>query len=139
MLSEDEAQFFQQFIRAAEIPKIRHPLYGALLYSPLYLLADCKLTSNSWDQERMMKVSPKFLIDVVEIDSVLQLSKALGNDKPTILVKVENLLWECILDIAMGKAVCYEALRRFFMMVNWDSMVMVSESDQSHFADGEFI
>lgn len=138
MLSEDEAQFFQQFIRSAEIPKIRHPLYGALLYSPLYLLADRKLTGNSWDQERMMKVSPKCLMDVVDIYSVLQLSKALGNDKPAILVKVENLLWECILDIATGKVVCYEALRRFFTRVDWDSIVMVSERDRTHFADGEF-
>jgi hypothetical protein len=61
MLSDDEAQFFQQFIATAEISKIRHPLYGAVLYSPLYLLADRKLTSNSWDQEKMIKVSTMLL------------------------------------------------------------------------------
>jgi hypothetical protein len=61
MLSDDKAQFFQQFITTAEISKIQHPLYGAVLYSPLYLLADWKLTSNSWDQEKMMKVSTMLL------------------------------------------------------------------------------
>jgi hypothetical protein len=56
MLTPDEAEFFSGFIRAAEIQKICHPLYGALLFSPLYLLSHRKLTSNAWDQGDMLKV-----------------------------------------------------------------------------------
>jgi len=55
-LSPEEAEFFRNFIRTSEIQKIRHPLYGALLYSPLYLLSSRKLTANAWDQSKMLKV-----------------------------------------------------------------------------------
>ena len=68
----------------------------------------------------------------------LQLSKALGNNnKPAIVVKTKNLLWECLLEIVTGKDVCYSAVKRFFSKVDWDAIAMVSEADQAHFADGE--
>ena len=56
-----------------------------------------------------------------------------------ILVKIENMLWECVLDVATGRDVGYNALRRFFMKVDWDSIAMASEIERAHFADGEFI
>jgi len=58
-LSDEEAQYFRTFIRTSEIQKIRHALYGALLYSPLYLLTHRKLSSNAWDQEKMLMVRRK--------------------------------------------------------------------------------
>ena len=65
MLSDDEAQFFQEFIKTSEVQKIRHPLYGALLYLPLYLLSHRKLTSNAWDQDKMLKVCTMLLPDAI--------------------------------------------------------------------------
>jgi len=55
-LTEDEARFFREFIKTSEVQKMCHPLYGALLYSPLYLLSHRKLTNNAWDQDKMLKV-----------------------------------------------------------------------------------
>jgi len=137
VLSVDKAQFFRDFIQSSEVQKIRHPLYGALLYSPLYLLSHMKLTNNTWDQEKMLKVCTKLLPDVVNNLSALQLLKALGNNKPTILVKTENLLWECLMEITTGKDVCYSAMKRFFSRVDWDAIAMVSEAKQAHFTDSE--
>ena len=56
MLTPDEVEFFSTFIRAAEIQKIRHPLYGTLLFLLLYLLSHQKLTNNAWNQGDMVKV-----------------------------------------------------------------------------------
>jgi len=53
MLNNEEADFLHHIIRMPEIQKIRHALYGALLFSPLYLLTHRKLTGNAWDQEKM--------------------------------------------------------------------------------------
>src|SRR5258708_23492090 len=136
-LTEEEAEMFREFVKSSEIQRIRHPLYGAVLYSPLYLLSSRKLTSNAWDQDKMLKVGAILSLDISK-DSALQLSKALGNNKPALLVKMETLLWECILEIATGKDVCYNALSRFFSNADWDAIAMVSEVDRAHFADGEF-
>jgi hypothetical protein len=65
MLTEEEANFFQDFIKTMEVQKIRHALYGALLYSPLYLLTSKKLTSNAWDQERMLKVRSRTFFSII--------------------------------------------------------------------------
>ena len=55
-LTPEEFLFFESFIRSSETQKIRHPLYGALLFSSLYLLTPLKLANNAWDQEKMVKV-----------------------------------------------------------------------------------
>ena len=65
-----------------------------------------------------------------------QLSKALGNWKPAVLVKVECLLWNCILQIARGRIKSFKAVRDFFNDVDWDEIAMVSVEDRAHFADG---
>ena len=59
MLTDEEAAFWHDFIRTSEIQKIRHALYGALLFLPLYLLTHRKLTGNAWDQEKMLKACPE--------------------------------------------------------------------------------
>jgi len=56
MLSKEEVAFFKDFIKMNKIQKIRHMLYSALLFSPLYLLTHTKLIHNTWDQEKMLKV-----------------------------------------------------------------------------------
>jgi hypothetical protein len=89
------------------------------------------------DAEGSRYVCTKLLPDVVNNLSALQLSKALGNNKPTILVKMENLLWECLMEIVTGKGVCYSVMKRFFSRVDWDAIAMVSEAEQAHFADSE--
>jgi len=61
LLTKEEATFLQEFIKTTEIQKIRHALYGALLFSPLYLFTTRKLTGNAWDQERMLKVCGNFM------------------------------------------------------------------------------
>jgi hypothetical protein len=137
-LSTEEGKFLRDFIRSSEVQKLRHPLYGALLYSPLYLLSGKKLTNNAWDQEKMLKVRMILIQNVINAYSTWQLSKALGNNKPAILVKTEKLLWECLLAIATGKDVCYTALKTFFSKVDWDAIAMVSEADRAHFTDGEY-
>ncbi len=130
----------EEFIRSAQIHKIRHALYGALLYSPLYLLSRKKLTNNSWDQEKMLKARRIIhSLPQLYLTNILQLSKALGNRKPAILVRIERLLWECVLLIATGKTEVFSALPDFFSKVPWDELDMISEVDQAHFADGKCI
>jgi hypothetical protein len=65
MLTKDEANFFEDFIKTTEIQKIRHTLYSTLLYSPLYLLTSKKLTSNAWDQEKMLKVRSRTFFSII--------------------------------------------------------------------------
>ncbi len=130
----------EEFIRLVQIHKIRHALYGALLYSPLYLLSQKKLTNNAWDQEKMLKVrSIIHSHPQPYLTNLLQLSKALGNQKPAILVRIERLLWECVLLIATGKTEIFSALPAFFSKVPWNELDMISEVDQAHFADGKRI
>jgi hypothetical protein len=71
--------------------------------------------------------------------NILQLSKALGNRKPAILVMIERLFWESLLLIASGKMDVFRALTDFFSKVPWDKLDMISEEDQGHFADGKRI
>jgi hypothetical protein len=54
------------------------------------------------------------------------------------VVKVERLLWECILQIATGKEGSYKAIINFFSKVDWDVISMVSDANRAHFADGGF-
>lgn len=139
-LNEEESAFFESFVRSSEIQKVRHALYGALLFSPLYLLVPLKISNNAWDQEKMVKVrtSQSGMLSSNTQCHPLQLSKALGNHKPPILVKIEQLLWECLLQIAKGKDKCYNTLNKFFQEVDWDEIAMISEDDRGHFADGVF-
>ncbi len=73
------------------------------------------------------------------LTNLLQLSKALGNQKPAILVRIERLLWECVLLIATGKTEIFSALPAFFSKVPWNELDMISEVDQAHFTDGKCI
>lgn len=68
---------------------------------------------------------------------ILQLSKALGNQKPAILVRIERSLWESLLLIATGKAEVFSAVPDFLSKVPWDDLDMMSEVDQEHFADSK--
>jgi len=61
-LNTDEAKFLDCLLNENEINKLCHPLYGALLYSPLYLLVQRKLTGNAWSQEQMVLVRPNFFL-----------------------------------------------------------------------------
>lgn len=54
-LTADEQAFLEQ-LSTIEQYKLAHPLTGALLFSPLYLLTDRKLTSNSWQGKDMALV-----------------------------------------------------------------------------------
>ena len=69
----------------------------------------------------------------------MQLLKALGNCKPAIIANIEVLLWQCVMDIATGKAECYDSLNTFFSKVDWDALAMVSEADRAYFQNGEFL
>ena len=139
-LTKEENAFLEEFILSVQIHKIRHALYGALLFFPLYLLSRRKLTNNAWDQEKMLKI--RWIIHYhpqAHLTNILQLSKGLGNQKPAILVKIEQLLWDCLLLIATGKTEVFSALPDFFSKVPWDELAMISEVDQAHFADGKRI
>jgi hypothetical protein len=72
------------------------------------------------------------------LSEFLQLSKLLGNDKPDVLVKIERLLWECLIAIATGKEHIYKAMNNFISKVDWEEIAMVSEGDRAHFADSRF-
>jgi hypothetical protein len=54
-MTDTERAFLEQI---SKIPQHRlaHPLSAALLFSPLYLLTDKKLTSNAWQQKDMVLV-----------------------------------------------------------------------------------
>lgn len=138
LLNNEETAFFENIVRSSEIQKVRHALYGALLFSPLYLLVPLKISNNAWDQEKMVKVrtGEHVMLGSIAQCHPLQLSKALGNRKPPMLVKIERLLWECLLQISTGKDTCYNALNKFFHEVDWDEIAMISEDDRGHFADG---
>lgn len=91
----------------------------------------------AWDQEKMMKVCVSDEDLWTLADSIApKLSKSFGNRKPPIVVKVERLLWECILRIATGTHGCYNSLKEFFSKVDWDEIAMVSEADRHYFRNG---
>ena len=52
-------------------------------------------------------------------------------------MKIERLLWECVLGIATGKKGCYDSLVGFFSKVDWEEIAMVSEADRRYFGNGQ--
>lgn len=59
MLTTKEHAFLETIMGSNDHHKLRHPLQSALLFSPLYLLSDKKMTNNSFDQERMILVGDR--------------------------------------------------------------------------------
>lgn len=43
-----------------------------------------------------------------------------------------------MIQIAIAKERCYNALSNFISAVDWDELLMVSEADRGYFADGVF-
>jgi hypothetical protein len=127
--------------RVYDIGKLRHPLYGALLFSPIYLLVDRKVPHNAWSQFNMILASRLLcMADGFAYYSLLpppQLSKALGNQKPELLTSIEHALWKVLLDIATGRNTAFPAMHDFFSNLPWDELQMVDASISEFFTDGK--
>lgn len=55
-LTAEEIKELKRMFGGKELMKLRHPLQGALLFSPLYLLTSRKIAGNQWDQNNMIRV-----------------------------------------------------------------------------------
>ena len=128
----------KDLVNAEEVQKLRHPLYGALLYSPLYLLVDKKLTHNAWSQQHMVLVS-RIIMDLVSKNSLksLQLSKALGNEKPDLIVKLERGLWRVLVEVATGQKNVLLALKEWLESIKWEELQVVDVVATDFFLDAE--
>ncbi|EDR12054.1 uncharacterized protein LACBIDRAFT_314223 [Laccaria bicolor S238N-H82] len=53
--------------------------------------------------------------------------KALGNQKPSLLIEVEKLLWKVLLNVAQGKIAAWNALEQFLIEVPWGRLQQANE------------
>jgi hypothetical protein len=60
--TKDEEKYFECFREVKELYKLRHACFASLLISPLYLLTGRKVTNNTWDQARVLRVSNRMLL-----------------------------------------------------------------------------
>ncbi|ESK82052.1 hypothetical protein Moror_13424 [Moniliophthora roreri MCA 2997] len=91
-------------IRSVEtkVPKrVRQPLFMAVTISPLILLVNISLLGNDIKRDRMVEAW-----------------FALGNDKPKMLVKIENWLWEGLFDMGRKGTFAEHALEKFLKRVD---------------------
>ena len=136
-MSTQEHTFLESILGSNDHHKLRHPLQSALLFSPIYLLSNKKMTNNSFDQEKMMLVGG--LASGTRRDlKTLQLSKTLGNNKPAILTGIENQLWRSLLDIATGKASALTALQTFVGNVPWNELDMLDDCAAEFFSSKSY-
>jgi hypothetical protein len=114
----------------------RYPLHAALLISPLVLLVDKKLMSGCLDQLKLVTVSECLTFSYLLILISSQASKALGNQRPKVLVDIELRFWNALLSIAFGKASAYSAVQDFISSVPWDKVAGVTQIEKDFFKPG---
>jgi hypothetical protein len=66
----------------------------------------------------------------------LQVAKALGNSKPTIVQVIELSLWKSLLSIALGQDSPYNAMNTFFGSFDWEDLKRVDAHDRNYFGPG---
>lgn len=73
------------------------PLHLSLLISPLFLIMPVTHTKGKFPRQSIYQVSSQFLSrQCVSFNVFWQLSCALGNQKPEILTRVENEIWNAL-------------------------------------------
>jgi hypothetical protein len=67
---------------------------------------------------------------------LLTLSKALGNDKPPILLKCEKIIFGHLLDIALGKKNVTQAINCLTKDLPWADLQTLAVADKNWFKGG---
>jgi hypothetical protein len=62
------------------------------------------------------------------------MSKAIGNDKPDILVRVELELWKVLLKVATGRDTIFAAMQTFYTNITQDELQDVATEDREFFS-----
>jgi hypothetical protein len=60
----------------------------------------------------------------------------LGNQKPSLLIEVEKLLWKMLLNIVQGKITAWKALEQFITHVPWGHLEEASDEICNWFKSG---
>ena|ERR1700694_1594948 len=64
------------------------------------------------------------------------MSKAIGNDKSDILIRVELELWKALLNVATGRDTIFPAMRTFYRNITEEEIEAVSIEDRQFFSAG---
>ena len=62
------------------------------------------------------------------------MSKAIGNDKPDILVRIELQLWRALFNVATGRDTIFTAMETFFAQLPMDELDDVAPADREFFS-----
>jgi hypothetical protein len=106
------------------------PLDVAVMISPLYLLIPIQLYSIKWDRRDMFLVVHLYFHPWLIADDI-QSSKALGSQKPLLLVEVETWLMKSLFRLASMKANLEEEVRAFASWIQGKSVDVASELPDS--------
>ena len=84
---------------------LRAPLHLALFISPIYLLIPISLLKKSYNRQTMISIS-----------------RALGNRKPEIILQVEKLIWETVFALATGSQEPLHLLQQLSNNLPWEEI-----------------
>lgn len=83
----------------------RSPLQLALMISPLYLLNTARLSLKSFHRRSIIDVAAK-----------------LGPKKPSLILTIENLIWDAIFKLAEGHSTVYDIIRELVESLPWSEI-----------------
>ncbi|KDR70306.1 hypothetical protein GALMADRAFT_144965 [Galerina marginata CBS 339.88] len=115
-VTDIELEEFKVLIKNCESNGFRLPLQIALFISPIFLLIPVKLRSASWDREE-----------------ILRFAKALGNQKPELLQRIEKEIWFSILEIAIGTKQPYTAMKVVLENLPWSEIEEMDDFTLEYF------
>jgi len=93
---------------------MRAPLHLALLISPIYLLMPVQLFKRAYNRQTMMNIS-----------------RSLGNDKPEALLNVEMAIWKTLLSLASGSLDPLDLLQRLSDELPWERIKSALSTDSN--------
>ncbi|KDR67911.1 hypothetical protein GALMADRAFT_146663 [Galerina marginata CBS 339.88] len=111
-LTPAEKAIFTKLAEDYKHAGFRLSLQIALLVSPIMLLSDLKLCSLSWDKAEM-----------------IGFSKALGNQKPEIIKRIERMIWLTLFGIAEGSTQPYLAMQYLATTLPWSDIENMTDSE----------
>ncbi|KDR79084.1 hypothetical protein GALMADRAFT_136982 [Galerina marginata CBS 339.88] len=111
-LTPAEKAIFTKLAEDYKHAGFRLPLQIALLVSPIMLLSDLKLCSLFWDKAEM-----------------IGFSKALGNQKPEIIKRIERMIWMTLFGIAEGSTQPYLGMQYLATALPWSDIENMTNSE----------
>ncbi|EEB88975.1 hypothetical protein MPER_12987 [Moniliophthora perniciosa FA553] len=96
------------------LTRLRQPLLLALAVSPLILLSDITPTSSNLSRVHMLRAWYHY-----------------GNERPTMLIQIEGMLWQQLFSMARGRISSMQALKSF--MVDAKPLLSIASPDGNFF------